>query len=236
MKLFHGLAAYRGGYDFVQKADTATSGVTICCADRPIGKVGLILTTKPTAIFCGDVWSYLTTYEWELDSEVWYRTPAMEYPSDWGYRSGVITWLQVNCGVEDPEPDPEVWETPEEGDTFTDLFITWAPSIQADICRVRTYKAVPKATAVRKCEDSPCSAAKARRALEKGEVNYNEFWCEVTPKDVVGVFANDYTRSALALAYRYSVSITIVDSDTTSYSDYKSLDNEQWDDLEAAYL
>lgn len=62
IEMFHGLAAYtdRGSIDPITlavKAKAAASGAEVCVADRPIGKIGLVLCGELTALHAQDVWS-----------------------------------------------------------------------------------------------------------------------------------------------------------------------------------
>lgn len=62
IEMFHGLAAYthRGGIDPITlacKAKAAASGAEVCVADRPIGKIGVVLCGELTALHAEDVWS-----------------------------------------------------------------------------------------------------------------------------------------------------------------------------------
>ena len=60
VEMFHGLMAYSGrGSDAValrQRADSAL-GAEICCADRMIGRVGLVVYGHCERVFAQDVWS-----------------------------------------------------------------------------------------------------------------------------------------------------------------------------------
>ena len=64
IEMFHGLAAYTdrgsiGPITLAVKAKAAASGAEVCVADRPIGKIGLVLCGELTALHAQDVWSRL---------------------------------------------------------------------------------------------------------------------------------------------------------------------------------
>ena len=58
---YHGLAAYRGGksgYSVFKKGQSLESLTgTICVADRPIGKIGVMVQGEIRFLFSGDCWS-----------------------------------------------------------------------------------------------------------------------------------------------------------------------------------
>jgi len=61
---FHGISAYRGTRHPLQQivaAEKCLSGVEICCADRPIGPIGITVCGDVTGAFDQDCWSYVDT-------------------------------------------------------------------------------------------------------------------------------------------------------------------------------
>ena len=59
--MYHGLAAFRGGksgFSVFKKGQALESlSGTVCVADKPIGKIGVMLQGEIRFIFSGDVWS-----------------------------------------------------------------------------------------------------------------------------------------------------------------------------------
>lgn len=103
VEMFHGLAAYtdRRGLDPVTlavKAKAAISGAEICTADRPIGKIGLVVWGELTALHAQDVWSRKDSkgrrvcLDWGNHDDDWDR-PVVR-----GYRNEVRDIRQDHCG------------------------------------------------------------------------------------------------------------------------------------------
>lgn len=103
IEMFHGLAAYtdRGSIDPITlavKAKAAASGAEVCVADRPIGKIGLVLCGELTALHAQDVWSRKDSkgrrvcLDWGDYEDNWDRPVAR------GYRPEVRDIRQDHCG------------------------------------------------------------------------------------------------------------------------------------------
>ena len=203
MRMFHGLSAYRGGYNYLEKAITAVQGVVICTSDLPVGEIDLVVSGENTAYYSNDCWSQVGDWREVKDYENAYLNNV---------EGEILDFLSDYCAIAKINGN-----TVKVYDYDENFYGDYQKGIDKDV----VYFSVPeKLVQINHCRVSDIAPITYDKFIVKNRESYGEVFTRVSQVHDVWVTEKASKKqidSAKKIAEMFNVDVITIDSKTSIF-------------------